>query len=90
MVAESVHSSVADLLSLEIRGVKAMSTASVLEVHFGALKLTTSSSNTQIGELESQNASTNSESDATAVELRSTERPLRFAKRGDCLMQQLL
>lgn len=63
----------ADLLSLAIRVVKAMSRASNLEVWVGAIMSTLSSNKTHIGEMESQLASKNLEFDAATAELDSTE-----------------
>lgn len=51
VVSESVLSSVASLLLVAIRGVEAMSKASILKVGFGALKLTISSNNARVVEL---------------------------------------
>lgn len=57
VVIESFPSSVADLLSLKVRGMEAMSRASILEVHVGTLESTLSSKNTRFGKLKSQPAS---------------------------------
>lgn len=54
VVNESILSSAADLLSLAICGVEAMSSTSILEVRVGASDSTLSSNSTPIGELERQ------------------------------------
>lgn len=54
MLSESNPPSVADLLSLAIRRVEAMSSASIMGVRVGALEPTSSSSSTPIWELGSQ------------------------------------
>lgn len=59
MVHKSPPSSAADLLSLAIRTVNVMSSASILQVRVCALRLTLPSNDTRIGELESQIASKN-------------------------------
>lgn len=68
----------ADLLSLAIRNVEAMSRASVLKVRLRALNSTLSSNNSCTGELESQVSSENSEFDAARGELESTKRRVRM------------
>lgn len=49
MVKEFLSCSVADLLSVVIRGVEAMSGASVLKQRVDALESTSSSNNTRVG-----------------------------------------
>lgn len=49
MTSDSIPSSVADLLSLAIRGVEAMTRTSILEVRIGGLESTLSSNSTHIG-----------------------------------------
>lgn len=86
MFSRSVPSSVADLLSLALRGVEVMSRVYILEVLLGASESTFSSNNTRLCELESQLASRNSEFDAAGVELSLTERFLRFVQDVASLM----
>lgn len=86
MVNRSVPSSVVDILSLVTRSVETMSRATILEVLVGSLEPTLSSGNTRIWELESPLAWKNSEFDAAAAELESTEPHLRFAEDGVSLM----
>lgn len=88
MIRASVPSLVTSLLSLEICSVDAMSRASILEVHIGALESTLSSHITGIAKLESKLAFDNSELDGAAAELESTEFYLRFKENAARLMPE--
>lgn len=88
MVNESVPSSVADLKSLAIRGMRAMSRASIREVRVGALETTLLFSYTCNGELESQLLSEYTEFDAATAEPVSTKGRLRFAEDLVSLMHE--
>lgn len=80
VVGESVPSSVADLLSLGIHCMAKMNPVSILQVLFGALESTLSDSSLRVWELQLQLVSKNSEFEAAASELESTERHLRLAE----------
>lgn len=83
---ESGSSSMADLLSLVIRGVEEMSRSSILEGRIRTLESTLSPNITRIGELKWPLASKTSELDVATAELKSTRRRLRFAEYADSLL----
>lgn len=80
MACKSFLSSFADLMSLMIRGMEAMSQAFILKVCFSILKSILFYNNAHIGGLEFQFAPKNSVSNSAAAERVSTQHCLGFAE----------
>lgn len=88
VIRKSLPSLVSHLLTLNISEMEAMSRASPLGVCVGALESALSPNNTWIGELKWQLLRKNSEFDAAAARLSSTESPFCFADDAVKIMRE--